>query len=96
MARTRYIVSYDIASPRRLRRVAKTCEAFGTRIQYSVFECPLDNQRLVELRGALGKLLHPDEDQVLFISLGLAASDASLKIEAMGLPYLVRTRVTIV
>ncbi|MDA8976549.1 CRISPR-associated endonuclease Cas2, partial [bacterium] len=43
MARTRYLVSYDIATPKRLRMVAKVCQSFGSRIQYSVFECPLDD-----------------------------------------------------
>ena len=35
-------------------------------------------------------------DQVLFVSLGPSASDATLVIEAMGLPYEVRSRVTII
>jgi len=44
--RLRYLVCYDIAHPKRLRRVARTLESFGTRLQYSVFECPLDQLRL--------------------------------------------------
>ena len=96
MARTRYLVSYDISSPRRLRKVAKTCEAFGSRIQYSVFECPLEPKRLQQLRAALDAIIHHEEDQILFISLGPAAGDASLSIEAMGVPYVVRSRVTII
>lgn len=35
------IVAYDIADPKRLARVAKVCEDFGVRVQYSVFECRL-------------------------------------------------------
>lgn len=95
MSRTRYLVSYDIADPKRLRRVAKVLEGFGVRLQYSVFECPLDELRLAQARAALQPLLNHDEDQVLFVSLGPAAGDASLIIQAMGLPYLVRTRLTI-
>ena len=44
----------------------------------------------------LDPVINHDEDQVLFVSLGPAAGDATLIIEAMGLPYQVRTRVTIV
>ena len=66
------------------------------RLQYSVFECPLDDLRLATLKAALHPLLKHDEDQVLFVSLGPSAKDASLIIEAMGLPYTVRTRVTII
>jgi CRISPR-associated protein Cas2 len=96
MSRTRYLVSYDISNPKRLRRVAKVLEGFGVRLQYSVFECPLDDLRLAQARAALQPVINHDEDQVLFVSLGPAAGDATLVIEAMGLPYQVRTRVTII
>lgn len=96
MSRTRYLVSYDISDPKRLRRVARTLEGFGVRLQYSVFECPLDEIRLAQARAALQPILNTDEDQVLFVSLGPAGNDATLIIEAMGLPYRVRTRVTII
>ncbi len=51
MARIRYLVSYDICDPKRLRRVARALEGFGVRLQYSVFECPLDDMRLAMLQG---------------------------------------------
>ncbi len=35
------IVAYDIADPKRLSHVAKVCEDFGVRVQYSIFECNL-------------------------------------------------------
>jgi len=96
MSRIRYLVSYDICHPKRLRRVARTMEGFGVRLQYSVFECPLDDMRLAKLKTELQGLLNHDEDQVLFVSLGPSANDATLIIEAMGLPYEVRSRVTII
>lgn len=96
MSRTRYLVSYDICHPRRLRRVAKVLEGFGVRLQFSVFECPLDGMRLAQCKSALTKEINEEEDQVLFVSLGPAANDANLTIEAMGLPYEVRSRVTVV
>lgn len=94
--RLRYLVSYDIANAKRLRRVAKTLESYGTRLQYSVFECPLDDLRLTQARAALAEIINTDHDQVLFVSLGPEAADATLIIEALGLPYTVRSRVTIV
>ena len=94
--RLRYLVSYDIANAKRLRRVAKTLESYGTRLQYSVFECPLDDLRLAQARAALAEIINVDHDQVLFVSLGPEAADATLIIDAMGLPYTVRSRVTIV
>jgi CRISPR-associated protein Cas2 len=96
MSRTRYLVSYDISNPKRLRKVARALEGFGVRLQYSVFECPLDMMRLAKLKAELEGLVNHDEDQVLFVSLGSSAGDATLVIEAMGLPYEVRSRVTII
>ncbi len=96
MPRTRYLVSYDIANPKRLRLVAKTCEAFGSRIQYSVFECPLDDLRLENLRAALHTAINHDEDQILFVSLGQESSSSPFRIESLGQPYTERSRVTII
>ena len=94
--RTRYLISYDISDARRLRRVAKVLEGYGTRLQYSVFECPLDEVRLAQAKSALAEVINTDHDQVLVVSLGAAAADATLVIEALGLPYTVRSRVTII
>ncbi len=96
MSRTRYLVSYDVCHPKRLRRVARTLEGFGARLQYSVFECPLDDIRLAKLKAELHGLVNHEEDQVLFVSLGPSAGDATLVIEAMGLPYEAGSRVTII
>ena len=52
------IVCYDVntetrAGRRRLRRVAKTCESVGQRVQKSVFECQLDLSGLEEIERRL-------------------------------------------
>lgn len=96
MARTRYLVCYDVCHPKRLRQVAKTVEAFGRRLQFSVFECALDDLRLEKLRAAVHPLLNHEEDQVLFVSLGPEDSKHELRIEAMGLPYIQASRVVII
>ena len=95
MKRTRFLVCYDIAHPKRLYRVAKTLEAYGSRLQLSVFECPLDKLRLAEVKARLSDVLHHEEDQVLFVALGNESSDGDLMIESLGLPYAGRTRITI-
>lgn len=94
--RRRYLVCYDIANAKRLRRVAQLMESYGTRLQYSVFECPLDDLRLEQLKLALRNEINTDQDQVLFVSLGPEAADATLIIATLGLPYTQRTRLTIV
>lgn len=96
MARTRYLVCYDICHPKRLRQVAKVCESFGQRLQYSVFECPLDDLRFEKLRAALDDIIKHDDDQILFVVLGAETDRQVFRIETLGQPYTERSRVTII
>ncbi len=93
--RTRYLVCYDICDPKRLRSVEKTVRSFGTRLQYSVFECTLDDLQIEHLKSLLIGEINTDHDQILFVSLGPEHGTSSLRIETMGTPYKMRSRVTI-
>lgn len=64
-----YLVCYDIADPKRLRKVATVCEDFGYRRQYSVFLCRLSATDFVRLRSRLYDIVDLCKDQVLFIPL---------------------------
>ena len=64
------VVSYDIPSNRRRLKVMKTLEGFGTRVQYSVFECSLKPREIDDLRKRLQKLLVEEEDSIRFYFLG--------------------------
>jgi CRISPR-associated protein Cas2 len=96
MARRRYIITYDISDPKRLRGVARTLEGYGARLQFSVFECMLDSMKLSKAKAALDSIIDASEDQVLIISLGPEATDVGLSMESLGRPYRERTLVTIV
>ena len=78
-----FLVAYDISDPKRLRKVARTCEDFGLRRQYSVFICRITALDLVKLKSRLYDIINLDEDQVLFIPLCKRCADG---IEALGLP----------
>lgn len=83
-----YIVTYDISDPKRLQRVFKTMRNYGDHLQLSVFECQLSDKDLVILREKLKEIIDREEDQVLFIRLGPAPSQAEdPAIEALGRPY---------
>lgn len=60
------LVAYDIADPRRLRRVAEALEEVGERVQKSVFECGLSAAGLAALRARVRQLIDAEEDRVLF------------------------------
>jgi CRISPR-associated protein Cas2 len=68
------IIVYDIACPRRLRRVAQTCLDQGVRVQKSVFECWLDEDRFDALWHSLQQVIEPSEDRLLAYTLDAAAA----------------------
>lgn len=57
-----YLVSYDITSDKRRRKIAKILENYGKRIQYSVFECDLSEERYRKLYGEIAKATADMED----------------------------------
>ncbi|MGD9418342.1 MAG: CRISPR-associated endonuclease Cas2 [Verrucomicrobiota bacterium JB025] len=59
------LVGYDIANPKRLAKVAKTCEDFGLRVQYSFFECHLDDDTFETLWLRLLDLIDEDDDRIV-------------------------------
>ena len=63
-----YIVSYDIPDNRKRTKIAKTLLDFGTRVQYSVFECILDDKLLEKMKNKLGKMIS-DEDSIRIYAL---------------------------
>ena len=81
-----YVVCYDICHPKRLRKVYKICRAFGDHIQFSVFRCVLNRQRLVELRSALEDVVAPGKDQILLFPIGLADNQDTWDCICIGLP----------
>lgn len=69
------LVAYDVETEskggqRRLRRVAKTCQDFGQRVQFSVFECNVDPAQWVSLRSRLLGEIDPAKDSLRFYFLG--------------------------
>lgn len=84
MARHRYLIAYDISEPKRLRRVIKVMEAYGERLQYSVFLCDLSRQELVAWKRDIMAIIARDQDSIVRIDLGpLGASSA---IDVIGTP----------
>jgi len=65
------IVTYDVstetpAGRKRLRRVAKACEAIGQRVQKSVFECQVNEMQFEQLERTLLAEIDEKEDNLRF------------------------------
>jgi len=68
------LITYDVSTVeppgrRRLRRVARACEDYGTRVQKSVFECQVGQKEWVQLRSRLLRETKQDEDSLRFYFL---------------------------
>jgi len=85
--RTTYLVCYDVANDKRLRKAFKICRNFGDHLQYSVFECDLNPAEKLELEEALTQVIKHDEDQVLFVALGPTEGRGNRVITSLGLVY---------
>ena len=59
-----YLAVYDIADPKRLRRVAQLMESYGYRVQRSVFECNLTPAALRTMKNELKAILLTTDDSV--------------------------------
>ena len=77
-----YDVNTETAEGRtRLRRVAKQCVNYGTRVQNSVFECLLDKAQCVALKSMLTDIIDEELDSLRFYYLG---NNHRTKIEHIG------------
>ena len=80
------LITYDVntetnAGKTRLRKVAKQCMNYGTRVQNSVFECILDNTQCVTLKAILSEIIDENVDSLRFYYLG---NNFKNKVEHMG------------
>lgn len=69
------LVTYDVSTTsaggaRRLRRVARACQDFGQRVQFSVFEIEADPAQWTQLRARLEGLIDARTDSLRFYFLG--------------------------
>lgn len=75
------LVTYDIDTTtpegeRRLTQIAKVCESYGTRVQYSVFECRLTATAFQRLLHELADLIDRRTDSINIYRFDGALSDA--------------------
>ncbi len=80
------LVSYDVAvttpgGANRLRRVAKQCQDYGQRVQYSVFECIVDPAQWIKFKNALETIIDRKTDSLRYYYLG---ANYKKKVEHFG------------
>jgi CRISPR-associated protein Cas2 len=64
-----YIIVYDIPCDKRRQKISELLEGYGKRVQYSVFECLLNQNQYTELKKRLHKQINSSEDSIRFYPL---------------------------
>jgi CRISPR-associated protein Cas2 len=72
------LVAYDITEPKRLAKVARVCEDFGVRVQYSVFECRLDEDGFTDFWLRLLDVINEDEDRLVAYKIDARSAKETL------------------
>ncbi|UII54162.1 CRISPR-associated endonuclease Cas2 [Cytobacillus spongiae] len=80
------LITYDVSTvsnggQKRLRKVAKTCQNHGQRVQNSVFECVVDAAQFAALKMKLEDIIDPTQDSLRFYQLG---NNYKTKVEHVG------------
>ncbi len=77
--RTLYLICYDIANPKRLRRVCRYLKGYKVDGQKSVFECWITEGERREIMRHLDNLMSREEDRIHLFQL-----DPRKKVECFG------------
>ncbi|WP_415392941.1 CRISPR-associated endonuclease Cas2 [Paracoccus sp. SJTW-4] len=80
------LVTYDVntmdaAGRKRLRQVARACEDYGQRVQFSVFEIEVDPAQWTRLKARLEGIIRPELDSLRYYYLG---ANWSRRVEHVG------------
>ena len=79
-----YVISYDIESDRIRNRIAKELENYGRRVQYSVFECRINEKQRDSLYEKLAAYLAMDEEEAGNIRFYNICGNCEEKIITLG------------
>jgi CRISPR-associated protein Cas2 len=90
-----YVVTYDIADPKRWRAIFALMKGYGEWLQLSVFQCRLSRRRHAELIATVDEIIHHAEDHVLIIDLG-PADTVEPRVTSLGKEFAAVAREAIV
>lgn len=90
--RNRYIVSYDISDPKRLRTIFNLMKGYGDHLQLSVFICELSLKEKAILLWKLEEVINHDEDSVMVARIGRAEGNTLKRVEFIGTHKIISDR----
>lgn len=88
IARSLYLVAYDVRDPKRLRLVHRKMNGFGDGVQYSVFQCELTRAERQLMISALSEIIDHNKDRVLIVELGRRKGRVRRAVQVLGRQHL--------
>ena len=80
-----HLAAYDVHEDQRRAQLSALLQAYGDRIQYSVFVVDAAPAKLLRMRGELEGVIKTDEDSVLLCDVGLLSSVDEQRFSYVGL-----------
>ena len=74
------VVAFDVSSDRRRRKIVKILEKYGTRVNFSVFECLVTEGDALELKRMIALAMKAGKDNILVWSLCKTCIDRRISI----------------
>lgn len=62
----KYLITYDIENDKKRKKVSDELETYGYRVNFSVFECELNQTKLKKLKSKLDELINKKTDSIRF------------------------------
>jgi CRISPR-associated protein Cas2 len=90
----RFVICYDVVEDPRRTKVAHLLEDHGLRVQYSVFECELNEAQLIGLQQKLSELIDLTTDSIRIYRLCTTCREA-VNVSGRG-PIWIPERVAII
>ncbi len=84
--KTRYLLCYDVRDSVRLRKTAQVAEAYGYRVQYSIFLCDLTKVQVARLEQDLRRVLNVAVDRAMLVDLGPPGDQSRRRVRWLSRP----------
>jgi len=81
------VISYDIEDDKKRYKVSQVLENYGTRVQYSVFECIINEQQLKEIKEKTKNIVDKEKDS---IRIYIICENCLKKIDIIGIGEITR------
>jgi CRISPR-associated protein Cas2 len=81
------VISYDIEDDKKRYKVSQILENYGTRVQYSVFECIINEQQLKEIKEKTKNIIDKEKDS---IRIYIICENCLKKIDIIGIGEITR------